>query len=240
MKYGKWLIGSCLALASWAAPAQSIMEVYDKPCSVGVRVGFNSTFPVIHSFMLDDQPIDHFRLHYKVGYMASVSFSVNMNQFFIQPAVNWERCSTEIQFAWPQTDEIYPSGNIIQYDHKLDAEYNSVAVPVLVGYHLVKEGPYGLNIKLGPKGIYHYKKQQTGSGPQAVITHQDDNINYAIDFVTAVGVTIGRLFLDFSYEFELHKTQSTYAYQCLTQDRAGTLSIQQRRNALSFSLGMIF
>lgn len=47
MKYGKWLIGSCLALASWAAPAQSIMEVYDKPCSVGVRVGFNSTFPVI-------------------------------------------------------------------------------------------------------------------------------------------------------------------------------------------------
>lgn len=49
MKYGKWLIGSCLALASWAAPAQSIMEVYDKPCSVGVRVGFNSTFPVIHS-----------------------------------------------------------------------------------------------------------------------------------------------------------------------------------------------
>ena len=48
MKYGKWLIGSCLALASWAAPAQSIMEVYDKPCSVGVRVGFNSTFPVIH------------------------------------------------------------------------------------------------------------------------------------------------------------------------------------------------
>ena len=104
----------------------------------------------------------------------------------------------------------------------------------------VKEGPYGLNIKLGPKGIYHYKKQQTGSGPQAVIPHQDDNINYAIDFVTAVGVTIGRLFLDFSYEFELHKTQSTYAYQCLTQDRAGTLSIQQRRNALSFSLGMIF
>ena len=115
-----------------------------------------------------------------------------------------------------------------------------MAVPVLVGYHLVKEGPYGLNIKLEPKGIYHYKKQQTGSGPQAVITHQDDNINYAIDFVTAVGVTIGRLFLDFSYEFELHKTQSTYAYQCLTQDRAGTLSIQQRRNALSFSLGMIF
>lgn len=240
MKIRQWIIGSCLALVSLAAPAQSIMEVYDKPCSFSVRVGFNSSFPVIHSFMLDDQAIDHFRLHYKVGYMASVLCSINMNRFFIQPAVNWERSSSEIQFAWPQTEEIYPSGSISVYDHKIDAEYNSIAVPVLVGYHLVKEGPYGLNFKLGPKGVYHYKKQQSGSGPQAIITHQDDNINYAVDLVTAVGVTIGRLFLDFSYEFELHKTQSTYTYQSLTQNQAGILSIQQRRNALSFSLGLNF
>lgn len=240
MRRGGWLIGGCLALAAWAATAQNIMETHDRPCNIGIRVGFSSTFPAIHSFTIDDRAIDHFRLHYKVGYMTSVSLSINMNRFFIQPAVNWERSSSEIQFAWPQTEEVRPSGSAVRYDHKMEAEYSSVAVPILVGYHLVKEGPYGLNIKVGPKGIYHYKKEQTGSGAQAIITHQDDNISSALDFVAAVGVTIGRLFLDFSYEFEMHKTRSTYAYQCLTQDRAGTLAIRQRHNALSFSLGMIF
>ena len=123
---------------------------------------------------------------------------------------------------------------------KLDSEVNSLEVPVLIGYHIIKEGPYGMSVKFGPKGIYHYKSDYTLNSSVVSFQHEKDNIPYAINFVSAIGVTIGRLFLDFSYEFGLHSVRSDFTYTDVLTGETGTASLSQRTNKLCFSLGFIF
>ena len=240
MKIKKWILTGCLSCFGLLAPAQNIMEVYDKPFNFGVRLGFNSKFPIIHSFFIDNQPINDYRMHYKVGYQAAFSCSVNMNRFFIQPTICWERTQAEVQFVLPEHDNTVTGNDFNLYNNKIEAEYNSIAVPVLAGYHLVKVGPYGLNVKIGPKGIYHYKKRQKGNSTQLEMNHKNDNIDYTINLVTAIGVTIGRLFLDFSYEFGLHNSKANFTYFNPTTNETGNMLLVKRSNALSFSLGMVF
>ncbi len=240
MKINKWILAGCLSCLSLMAPAQNIMEEYNKPVNFGIRVGFNSVFPIIHSISIDEQDIDDYRMHYKVGYQAAVFLSINMNRFFIQPTFCWERSLAEVQFALPTHNNTATGNDFNLYKNNIEAEYNSLSIPVLAGYHLVKVGPYGLNVKAGPKGIYHYKKHQEGRSNQIEITHDNDNINYSINMVTAIGVTIGRLFLDFSYEFGLYNSKANFTYFNPTTNKKGNMLLVKRSNALSFSLGMVF
>ena len=132
------------------------MQRYDKPFDVSFRVGFNSALPLIHQFTIDDIEITDRQIHYKVGYLAAVTFSVNFNRFTLQPSVSWYHKEAQIRFALPLNSQINSSINSLEH-YNLDLEGNSLEVPILVGYHVVKEGPYGMSIKFGPKGIYHIR-----------------------------------------------------------------------------------
>lgn len=229
-----------LLLLSVFGSAQNIFQDYNKPYNIGVRVGFNSAFPLVQSFVINDERITDYHVHYKVGYLAAVTFSVNFNRYFIQPSVSWYRSNAEVQFDYP----LFSSENNIASSQdaslKLDSEVNSLEVPVLIGYHIIKEGPYGMSVKFGPKGIYHYKSDYTLNSSVVSFQHEKDNIPYAINFVSAIGVTIGRLFLDFSYEFGLHSVRSDFTYTDVLTGETGTASLSQRTNKLCFSLGFIF
>ena len=235
------LVSIGLLLLSISGSAQTILQDYDKPYNIGVRVGFNSAFPLVNSFTINDEAITDYHIHYKVGYLAAVTFSVNFNRYFIQPSISWYRSNAEIQFDYP----LFNSGNtnIAGTQNavlKLDSEVNSLEVPILIGYHIIKEGPYGMSIKFGPKGIYHYKSDYTLNSSVVSFRHEKDNIPYAVNFVSAIGVTIGRLFLDFSYEFGIHSVRSDFTYTDVLTGEEGTASLSQRTNKLSFSLGFIF
>lgn len=234
------LATSCLLLACLSGSAQNILQNYDKPYNFGVRVGFNSAFPIVQSLMIDNESVGDYRIHYKVGYLAAFTFSVNINRFFIQPSVSWYRNNAEIQFDNP----FLPTTNITTQSPeamlRLSSEINSLEVPILVGYHFVKEGPYAMSFKFGPKAIYHYKSDYSLNSSTISLQHERNNIPYAINFVSAVGVSIGRLFLDFSYEFGLHSVHSDFSYTNTQTGDVGTLYLSQRTNSLSFSLGFLF
>lgn len=231
-----WIVIGCLWLTGMSASAQGIMQAHEQPFDISARVGFNSAFPIIHTFTLDGVDIPHRRVHYRVGYLAAITVSINFNRFFIQPSASWYRTHTEVHFSLPETtgsEAILPGGS-------LEEEINSLEVPVLIGYHLVRESPYGLNVKFGPKGIYQYRSDYQFEGVASGFHFEGNNIPYGLNFVTAVGVTIGRLFLDFSYEFGLHNIRSTFALNDAASSTTHILLYERRTNLLSFSLGFNF
>ncbi len=84
----RWILSMVFAVLCGCLSAQNIMQRYDKPFDVSFRVGFNSALPLIHQLTIDDIEITDRQIHYKVGYLAAVTFSVNFNRFTLQPSVS--------------------------------------------------------------------------------------------------------------------------------------------------------
>ena len=70
---------------------------------------------------------------------------------------------------------------------------------------------------------------------------EDDNTPFGIGIAAGLGVSIWRLFLDFSYEFGLNEVASDFREIGKNEaNPKGTLNIEKRTNIMSFSLGFLF
>ena len=52
---------------------------------------------------------------------------------------------------------------------------SSLEVPIMVGYNLVKKGPYGLSLMVGPKLKYNYKIAYTVESSTTHVEYVNDN-----------------------------------------------------------------
>lgn len=236
-----YLIGLLLSL-SLATNAQSIMQMKDKPFNFGAKVGFNATFPVINSLSINGKEAENINIEYKVGYWAAAIFRINIKRFFLQPSIAWHRSESDISFSIPKnvTNNQTMAEQLKPTDF-MKMKTNSLELPVMLGYDLVKKGPYGLNIMAGPKFKYNYKIAYSVESSMAHMEYINDNTPFGINIATGVGVCIGRLFFDFVYEFGLNQVESDFKKQNnpvpeITYD----ISIDKRINVMSISLGFLF
>ena len=85
---------------------------------------------------------------------------------------------------------------------------SSLEVPIMVGYNLVKKGPYGLSLMVGPKLKYNYKIAYTVESSTTHVEYVNDNtpfgstnpvpeINYDINIdkrTNVMSISLGVLF----------------------------------------------
>ena len=132
-------------------------EVYqdrDKTFNWGGKVGVNAALPIVKSLTIDNQEMEDIRLQYKVGYQAAVFARVNIDRFYIQPSLAWQYTEGDIRFNIPQTENSLPDGTNTQMPigkNRITYKSATLEVPVMIGYYLVKEGPYALSMMFGPK-----------------------------------------------------------------------------------------
>ena len=165
-----YLIGALLSFGL-LAEAQSFMRFEDKAFNFGAKVGFNATFPVINSLSINGKEAENIDIEYKVGYLAAVFCRVNIERFFLQPSFSWHRSEGNIRFSIPQS---LPENNMLSNTSAttdlLMMKTSSLEVPIMVGYNLVKKGPYGLSLMVGPKLKYNYKIAYTVESSTTLIT----------------------------------------------------------------------
>ena len=232
----------CLLLCS-TLEAQRFRRFEYRPFNWGGTVGFNATFPIINTLSVDEVKAENIRLQYKVGYIASVFCRVNIERFFIQPSFSINQTEGEIHFTIPQTantDAANYESNFLPTD-MLTLKTRSLEVPILIGYYIVKEGPYGLSLMAGPTFKYNYDVSYTSEISSGFHEFESDNTPYGVGLMTSVSVSIWRLFLDFSYEFGINHIESDFKDK-YNQDpiTAGKLSIDKRTNRMGFALGFVF
>lgn len=236
-----YLIAASLAFCLMAG-AQGIMQVKDKAFNFGAKVGFNATFPVVNSLTINDKEVENVSLEYKVGYLAAVFCRVNIERFFIQPSVSWHRSEGNIRFSIPQNipdDAVkLPSNEDIT---QLGIKTNSLEVPVMIGYNLVKQGAYGLSVMAGPKLKYNYKVNYLFESNTLHHEYVSDSDPFGINITAGVGVSIGRLFFDFIYEFGLSQADSNFTQvNTPVPENNLNIAIDKRVNTMSISLGFLF
>lgn len=217
--------------------AQKFISIEDKAFNFGAKVGFNSTFPIVNSLKIDDVEAENIRLQYKVGYQASMFCRINIDRFFIQPDLSWYRTEGDILFSLPETGA---SASNNAGDDQLRLKSSSLELPVMIGYYLVKEGPYALSMMVGPKFRYNYKLRYTTHFSEVTNEYINDNTPFGIGIATGLGVSIWRLFFEFSYEFGLNQIESDFKDKSSQLPVERTISIDKRTNMMSFSLGFLF
>lgn len=224
--------------------AQKFVKIEDKTFNWGGKVGVNAAFPIVRSLTIDNQEMEDIRLQYKVGYQAAAFARVNIDRFYIQPSLTWQHMEGDIRFNIPQAENDLPNGtNTWASVSKNRISYKSATLemPVMVGYYLVKEGPYALSMMFGPNIKYNYKTRYNTNMTGSPLEFEDDNTPFGISITTGLGVSIWRLFLDFSYEFGLNEVASNFREIGKIEDTPkGTLNIEKRTNIMSFSLGFLF
>lgn len=112
---------------------------------------------------------------------------------------------------------------------------------MMLGYNLVKKGPYGLSLMIGPKFKYNYKIAYTVESSTTHVEYVNDNTPFGINIATGIGVSIGRLFFDFVYEFGLNQVESDFEKVNNSVPEINyDINIDKRTNVMSMSLGVLF
>ena len=222
---------------------QKFIKIEDKTFNWGGKVGVNAALPIVKSLTIDNQEMEDIRLQYKVGYQAAVFARVNIDRFYIQPSLAWQYTEGDIRFNIPQTENSLPDGTNTQMPigkNRITYKSATLEVPVMIGYYLVKEGPYALSMMFGPNIKYNYKTRYSTDMTDRPREFEDDNTPFGISIAAGLGVSIWRLFLDFSYEFGLNEVASDFREIGTEANQKGTLNIEKRTNIMSFSLGFLF
>lgn len=222
--------------------AQKFMQMEDKAFNFGAKVGYNATFPVVNSLVIDGNRVGDVSIQYKVGYLAAIFCRVNIDRFFLQPSLAWHKSEGELYFNLPVSSPLEDATEVYEKKDRLKMTTRSLEVPVMIGYSLVKKRPYGLSIMAGPKFKYNYKVVYESTLSGVTEEYTNNHAPFGINIATGVGVSIWRLFFDFIYEFGLNQTETDFksASKEGTTTTLHDMRIDKRTNVMSIALGFLF
>ncbi len=213
---------------------------YSKRINFGVKAGFNSSMFLVSDFRIKDVTIDDIQNNYDIGYFGTLFMRINMKRHYLQPEVSYNISRGEIEFdkLGSQHPDIEP-----QYA-SVRSTIHSIDFPMLYGYNVIKEGPYGMSIFFGPKLRYIWNKQNKIN---FVNFDQQDMHERLTPFnasaVVGVGVNIARIFFDFRYDLGLFNISKSATYESTNTEgdlTRSNIDFKRRDYTLSFSLGLIF
>ena len=244
MKRVFFLITWALIVTCTVQAQGHILDKVERPntrkVNFGIKAGFNSSMFLVSDFKIKEVTIDEIKNNFQLGYFGAVFMRINIKRHFLQPEASYNISKCEISFdkLGSQHPDIEPDfASIISTIHSID-------FPLLYGYNVVKEGPYGMSIFAGPKLRYIWGKQNNiefENFDQKGIHERLYPFN--ISAVIGVAVHISRIFFDFRYEQGVHNISKSVTYDSVNSDGTtgvSNITLKRRDNVLSFSLGVIF
>lgn len=231
-------------MIGWASAQQTHQEKMEHPntrkVNFGIKAGFNSSMFLVSDFKIKDVTIDEIQNNFQIGYFGALFMRINMKRHFLQPEISYNisRCEITFDKLGSQHPDIEPEyASVASSIHSID-------FPMLYGYNVVKEGPYGMSLFAGPKVRYIWGRQNTitfDNFDQKGI--QEELYPFNVNVVVGVAVNISRIFFDFRYEQGLRNISKSVTYDSLNPDGSlgvSDITFRRRDNVLSFSLGVIF
>lgn len=231
---------SALAVCGQGHTQGMIERPNNRRFNIGVKAGFNASMFLVSDFKIMDVTIDEIQNNYKLGYFGALFMRINMKKHFIQPEISYNVSKCEITF-----DKLGSHHPNIEPDYaSVTSMIHSIDFPMLYGYNVVKQGPYGMSIFAGPKLRYIWGKKN-----KITFENFDQKGIYErlypfnLSAVIGVGVNISRIFFDFRYEQGLHNISKSVIYDNINSDGStgvSNITFSRREQVLSFSLGVIF
>lgn len=211
---------------------------YNALMNFGVKAGFSSTIYNIMELNIATMPINEYDARSEISSFFTAFTRFNIKRHYIQTEVSYNICNYSILIP---TSQWAPQTNQQEQSATIATQINGIEVPLYYGYHIKKEGLYGMSFYLGPKANFvlpDQKKYTFTNLPYDVIREEIHPINYSL--MLGLGINIGNVFLDFSVEYGLNNISKDFT----TTDLEGNvfnngIIFDRRKNALSFSVGFM-
>ncbi len=209
---------------------ENVNKLNSKVVNCGFKVGFNALSSTYYDVFQNDTAITNKSFTNKVGFVGGLFMRINLNSFFMQPEVtfNYSRESFDFQPIPPQGE--------VSGMQEFNVDYYSLAVPVLAGYNIVKEGPFLFNLFVGPSFRYKYKTHFNENG----YSFNDESAQYNINIITGFSLGISHLHFDFRYEICRPNTNIEFNKIANAPEFLQNIRIKKNENILSFSCGLMF
>lgn len=223
-----------------AASAQNVRKLIPRRTSFnyGLRGSFSSTFYSVERLYIDGTDIDDITTKSEVSLSYAAFARLNMRRHYLQTEVSYSISRYSILFPTAQWNSNATSSDISAISTRL----MGVEMPFYYGYYLQDEGPYRLSLFAGPKVNFILPGQSQHLFEKFSQTDIDETIwPFIFSGVVGFNVSISHMFFDISFEGGLNNISRYFT----TTDADGQIStdniiFNRRKNAVSFSIGLIF
>ncbi|MCC8145836.1 MAG: PorT family protein [Bacteroidales bacterium] len=237
MKKGKWenntfycilLIVGLLAL-SHPGYGQRVPRS-QKPLNVGFKVGLNAISSTGFDVYSEGELVNGSQTN-KTGYNANAFFRINLDHFFMQPEFEWHLYKQDFSFSIPTGED---NAGSIPYDISQDLQ--TFNINILVGYSIIKNGPYVFNAYAGPSFKYNYYSKLDISDK----VFRNTDAKYKSYGILGLSFSISKFFVDMRYEISIVNTDIDFSDYTNIPERLQNVCFKKNENILSFSCGMFF
>ena len=204
----------------------------------GIKGGFSSTFYEVNELAVDGIPINNFTTKSEISSFYTFFLRSNIKRHYLQTEASYNISNYTLEFSsdqWMSTAQ--PNELSI-----IGTKIIGVEVPLYYGYHILREGPYGMSFFIGPKAKFvltDFSKHTFENFPYQTIEESIYPINFSL--MVGLGINISRVFFDFSFEYGLHNISNGFTTIDVKEESSvQDLIFNRRKNVLSFSVGFMF
>lgn len=200
----------------------------------GVKAGFQAIAYNNPNFEIEIYEFDSNTLHSnKIGYTIAPFARLTKNRLYVQAETVFGIARHSFDFKDISENATTLVANQTTYNLRTIC----LQVPIVVGYHIIKQGNYQMSLFTGPKTKFVF----TSQSKQEFKHFQYDDLEEILKkrcyyWETGLGVKIGYVFFDFIYDWGITKA-SEYIISNVENKKFRS---DRRDNIFSFSVGVIF
>lgn len=208
------------------------------PVNYGVKGGFSSTIYEVRELTVAGMPINDYMAKSEISSFYTIFARANIKRHYLQTEVSYNISNYSIEFGSAQWNTSTQANGKSTFSTKIVG----FEVPLFYGYHILKQGPYGLSFYIGPKAKFilsDYSSHIFEQSPYKQFEEHIRPINFSL--MSGLGINISRVFFDFSFEYGLHNISNGFTTTDITDNvRTDDFIFNRRKNVLSFSIGFMF
>lgn len=210
----------------------------DALINYGVKAGFSSTIYEVHELVVEEIPINEYVSKSQISSFYTLFLRTNFKRHYVQTEVSYNISNYDLEFRSDQWNSSAQPHDLSTIGTKIIG----LEVPLYYGYHVFKEGPYGMSFYIGPKAKFvltGISNHTFNNFPYPHIEESIHPVNFSL--MAGLGINISRVFFDFSLEYGLHNISKGFTTIDLEGNQSThDLLFNRRKNVLSFSVGFMF
>jgi hypothetical protein len=222
---------SVLSITWQSAYTQQFIKYDHRVFNFGLRAGLNATSISHYKVYVEGEELENGLHQNKTGLAAALFMRINLKYLFLQPEIGISKNNRDLTFLLPTGD----GGHISTV---LSAKTNTAKVNVLLGYNLIKNGPFLFNIIAGTSLGYNYKTWYSSSLIESQFS--EDTPYYNTNGIVGFTINITKVYFDIRYEMSLLSTNTKFDKIPNKLQSFNGMVINKNENILSFSCGVMF
>ena len=116
----------------------------------GLKTGFSSTIYDVREFSVLQAPITEYTSHSEISSFYTAFLRINMQRHYLQTECSYNISKYSISFPVYQWHPLSDSK-----EHSIIyTKITGIELPFYYGYHIIKDGAYGMSFYMGPKAKF--------------------------------------------------------------------------------------